>query len=161
MSTQEAMRQRYKELYENMASSSDVRKMKVFGRVMNEIMEWCIMNRPDMAQVWIEELESIFWENYLTTKEAEAITSMMEPKRAWPMDQWRLTMAQHELALEDAPYYNRCALYVVMNMLMSDSGETIEKYAGSDKLFRAVYDLAVDKLKDKDKRFNVREYFKI
>lgn len=44
-------------------------------------------------------------------------------------------------------------------MIMSDSSETISKYVEKDKLFPFVYDLAVDKLTDKDNVFSIRKYF--
>lgn len=52
-------------------------------------------------------------------------------------------------------------LGVAMNMVMSDSSNTLAKYIDKDRLFAAVYDLAVDKLTDKDHVFNIRDYFKV
>lgn len=48
-----------------------------------------------------------------------------------------------------------------MNMIMSDSKATLEKYVESEYLFKLVHDLAVDKLTDKDSVFNVRSYFSL
>lgn len=48
-----------------------------------------------------------------------------------------------------------------MNMVMSDSSATLLKYVGEDELFSVIYDLAVDKLTDKDEVFKIREYFKV
>lgn len=68
-------------------------------------------------------------------------------------------MESHGYDLEREDIYNRCALYAVMNMLMSDSGETLAKYVGDDMLFEVVHSLAVDKLTDEDGNFDVRSYF--
>jgi hypothetical protein len=68
-------------------------------------------------------------------------------------------MEQHGYRLEDEPAYNRCALWVTMEMIMSDSSDTLMKYIGENEMFGAVHDLAVDKLADMDGRFNVRCYF--
>lgn len=46
-----------------------------------------------------------------------------------------------------------------MQMIMSDSSETLSKYVEQEDLFPLVYDLAVDKLTDKDGVFNIRHYF--
>ena len=70
-------------------------------------------------------------------------------------------MEQHGYELERIPCYNSCSLWVTMNMIMSDSNITITKYVSSDNTFDFVYDLAVDKLTDKDKVFNIREYFRL
>lgn len=68
-------------------------------------------------------------------------------------------MEERGLDMEESPYYNKCALYVTMSMIHSDSIDTVRKYIGEGDVFGMVYDLAVDKLVDEDKRFNVRKYF--
>jgi hypothetical protein len=155
----EEMSQKYRELYERMAGSKNPENMKLFGRVMSEMMAWLIFNKPDMAQEWIEKLEAVKWNNYLTPKEADKIVVGMEPKAPWTRDQWRQAMEQNGYALEQEPCYNRCALYTAMQMIMSDSSETLSKYVGNGDLFPMVHDLAVDKLTDKDNVFNIRRYF--
>lgn len=159
--TQEEMRQKFAVLYEMMASSKDVSYMRVFGIVHKEMMEWMIVNKPELAQEWLEKLESIAWKNYLTQKEAEKVTSMMDPKAPWTREQWKQAMDQHGYALEKSPGYNSGALFVTMNMIMSDSSATLSKYIDSSNMFKAVHDLAVDKLTDKDGAFDVRTYFRL
>ena len=156
---QEEMKQEFYALYNQMANSNEVAYMRTFGNVHKEMMEWMIQNKPDMAQEWIWKLESIRWKNYLTPKEAEAIVSKMNPKAPWTREQWQAAMQQHGYELEHEPCYNRCALWVKMNMIMSDSSETIGKYVATDDIFKLVHDLAVDKLTDKDSVFDIRHYF--
>ena len=146
-------------LYEYMANSKKPENMKAFWRVMSTMMADLIANSPSKAEEYINKLEAIKWCNYLTAAEADKIVSQMLPAAPWSREQWRQAMISHELELEEWPCYNRCALYVTMNMLMSDSGETLKKIVGTGDLFTAVYQLAVDKLKDADSRFNVRRYF--
>jgi hypothetical protein len=160
MNAQE-LREEYRSLYEHMAQSKNPDNMKAFGHVMNEMMDWMVMNKPEAAQEWIEKLQAIKWKNYLTAKEADAIVSAMEPKAPWSREQWKAAMEQNGFALEKEPCYNRCALYATMNMLMSDSSDTFNKYIADEELFAVVHDLAVDKLTDKDMRFKVREYFSV
>ena len=160
-SVQEEMMQRYEKAYKHMATSDKTENMKTFGRVMSEIMEWMIVNKPDAAREWMEELEMVLWDNYLTPKEAEAITDAMVPKRPWPRDQWRLMMEQHGFALEEEPYYNRCALYVTMCMLYSDDAETLKHFTNGIDMFEFIHDLALNRLKDKDGVFSVRKYFDV
>ncbi len=68
-------------------------------------------------------------------------------------------MQKHGYPLEEQPYYNQCALYVVMSMIYSDSFKTISKFMTGGDVFEVIYSLALDKLKDKDEQFNVRSYF--
>lgn len=73
------------------------------------------------------------------------------------------------LPWEDEPYYNGEALYVTMQMICSDDGETLMSTLGMtdlngnnrDTLFKLIYKLALNKLCDKDKMFNIRKYFNL
>lgn len=158
MNAQE-LKEKYSMLYSHMASSRNPEYMKTFGHIMTSMMDDMISNNASKAEEYIERLESIKWKNYLTPKEAEMIVSKMIPKAHWSRDQWKNAMEQHGFDLEDEPCYNSCALWVTMNMLMSDSSETISKYLSGDNVFSLVHDLAVDKLCDEDGKFSVRKYF--
>jgi len=159
--TTEEMKKEFYALYNMMANSNDVSFMRIFGNVHKEMMDWMIANKPDIAQEMIDKLESIRWKNYLTPKEAEKIVSGMNPKAPWSREQWKQTMEQNGYDLEREPCYNRCALYTTMNMIMSDSSETLSRYVDGSDLFKVVYELAVDKLTDKDAKFNIRAYFHV
>lgn len=155
------LRERYWSLYEYMANSNKPEYMKLFGRVMSSMVEDVIQGNPSKAEEYINRLEAIKWKNYLTPVEADKIVTNMEPKAPWTKEQWANAMQQKGFELEKEPCYNRCALWVTMNMIMSDSSETLSKYVEEGYIFKLVYDLAVDKLTDKDNRFNVRNYFSI
>lgn len=155
----EQMREKFDGLYDMMASNKNVAYMRTFGNVHREMMDWMIQNKPDLAEEWLEKLESIKWRNYLTPKEAEKVVAGMQPKAPWTKDQWRQAMEQKGFVTDEEPYYNSCALWAVMSMLMSDSSETLKKHLGDADQFALVHDLSLDKLKDKDGMFNVRENF--
>lgn len=159
--TQEELRKEFTALYNQMANSHEVSFMRTFGNVHKEMMDWMIANKPDLAQEWLDKLASIKWKNYLTPKEAEKIVSSMNPKAPWSREVWKQAMEQAGYDLEFEPCYNRCALWVTMNMIMSDSSETLTKYVDGENIFSIVYDLAVDKLTDKDMAFNIRHYFNL
>ena len=153
------MKERFADLYAYMAMSKKPAYMMAFGSVMKEMMDWMTANKPAEAQEWIDKLESIRWKNYLTPKEADNIIAQMVPKAPWTRDQWRAAMDKHEYKHEEMPYYNPCSLFVVMSMIYSDSSETLSHFMQGADMFDVVHDLAVDKLKDQDGRFNVRRYF--
>lgn len=157
--TQEEMKKEYMALYEYMANSKDPKNMKTFGRVMTTMIEDMIASNPNKADEYISRLESVKWKQYLTQSEADKIVASMEPKAPWTREQWNDAMQKSGFAVEEWPWYNRCALYTTMNMIMSDSSESIKKYVEPDKLFPFVHCLAIDKLKDKDGKFVIREYF--
>ena len=161
MKTAEEMRNEFAVLYNMMASSDKVEFMHVFGMVHKQMFEWFVQNKPELAQEWLDKLEAIRWKNYLSTKEAERIVGDMVPSAPWSREQWKAAMEKHGYELEHEPCYNSCALFAVMNMEMSDSKKTLEKYIDNEKLFDAVYELAVDKLTDKDENFNVRKHWNL
>lgn len=155
-------------LYEYMATSGNPAYMKAFGSVMNEMMQWMISNRQADAEEYIDKLCSIKWNNYLTTKEAERIVASMNPKAPWNREVWKQAMDSLGLPVGEPPYYNSCALWVVMNMIYSDSAESIARIMGKDlnsvdsaDLVKAIYSLALDKLKDTDGHFSIRRYFEL
>lgn len=74
------MKDRYTGLYDFMAQSRDPKNMKAFGCVMNEMMDYLVANKPDVAEEMIDKLEAIKWHQYLTPKEAEKIIAGMGRK---------------------------------------------------------------------------------
>ena len=153
------LKEKYEELVTKMTTSKNVENMKLFGRVMGDMMEELIKKEPEKAAGYLERLEAVKWKNYLTPKEADKIVSAMEPQAPWGLEQWKQAMTQAGYELEEWPCYNRYALWAAMNMKMSDSRETIQKYVNSSNMFGFVHDLAVDSLKDKDEMFGIRKYF--
>lgn len=164
---QEEMKKEFNELYDMMAMSHDVKNMRTFGNVHKEMMEWMIANKPELAEEWLGKLESIKWCNYLTRKEAEKIVAGMMPKAPWSRDVWKDAMTQLGLPMEEEPYYNTCALWVVMNQVYTDHAQTIADnilkkplaQIPANEIVPGIRALAIDLLKDKDGRYCIRKYF--
>ena len=103
--------------------------------------------------------------NTLKSELAEAIVAKMDPKAPWSRDVWKQAMESFGLPIEDAPYYNRCALWVEMNKVYSDFGEEIAAMLGkplnpNDKdIIAACYKMALKTLRDKDGVYDIRRYF--
>lgn len=164
--TADEMKKKFTELYQFMASSENVAFMRVFGNVHKEMMDWFIANKPEIAEEWICKLESIKWHNYLTTKEAEKIVAAMKPTAPWAREVWKSALDKMGIVTQEEPYYNSCALWVTMNMIYSDSAQSIADIMGkpladvsAEQMVKAVHALALDKLKDVDHHFNIRSYF--
>ena len=159
--TRQELKEKFDEIYHLIISSNDTSKMLVLGSVVNQQMDWFIENKPEAAEEWIEQLCSVKWKNYITRKEAASIVSEMDPKPVWSMSQWENEMTRANLPFEHVPCYNKCALFVTMCMIYSDSASTLSKYmrVAETDLFKPIYDLAIDRLTDKDAHFNIRKYF--
>lgn len=162
------MMNKFSRLYSKMSASHKPKYMQIFGETMRCMMEDMVDWKPDVAREYLDKLEAIDWCNYLSKKEALAIVNGMEPKGYWDVSEWEKWMESQETSKEDAPHYNKWALYTAMNMVYSDSGSTIAKITGhtlsdmpKEELFSAIHLLALDKLKDKDGMFDIRSYFHV
>ena len=160
------MKKKFTELYQIMATSENVEFMQTFGNVHKEMMNWFISNKPESAEEWLCKLESIKWHNYLTPKEAEKIVTAMKPAAPWSREAWKTTLDKMGIVTHEEPYYNSCALWTTMNMIYSDSAQSIADIIGkplaeipAEQMVKAVHSLALDKLKDSDHRFHIRPYF--
>lgn len=164
---QKEIMSKFDALYQKMATSGEQKYMNVFGDTMKRMMSDMVELKPELAKEYFDRLCSINWDNYLTKKEAINIVSLMNPKAAWNMQDWVDSMENAGLHMEEAPYYNDYALYVVMNQVVSDHGETfacmLDKKSLNDietkELTKTAYKFAIDLLKDEDKAYNIREYF--
>ena len=161
------MKEQYDLLYDFMAASRDPKNMKAFGRVMTEMMDVMIQKMPAEAEEMVQKLEAIRWKQYLTPKEAEKIVAGMEPKAPWSRDVWNKAMSDLGLPVEEAPCYNRCALWTEMNKQYSDHAESLAQKVWkkpldaipAGEIVPVIHALAIDVLKDKDGVYNIRSYF--
>ncbi len=155
--------------YDEIIKSGDEKQMEHLGEMVRRTMRWMFTYEPDLAEQAMRIIDDNWskgFENYLTGSEADYIVSQMDPKPEWSLQHILDMLKNAGLKEDDAPYYNAFALATTMSMILSDSGHTLKDELGSDirpakadEILRLVYRLAVDKLKDKDKKFNVRKYF--
>lgn len=158
---------KFDELYEKMSRSSDVKDMKLFGRVMREAMVYLAENKREKAEELMEKLCAMEWENYVTQSEAEQIVKHMAPAAKWSEEQMMRGLEKLGYPKEEAPYYNEHALWVAVSMKYSDDAKTIaEEVIGKRveevdelEMLRVCHALALDVLKDADGVFDVRHYF--
>lgn len=155
-------------LYNTMVTSDEPKYMHAFGETMKCMMQDMAAMKPELACEYVNKLYSIEWDNYLTKKEAMTFVGNMNPKGGWEPTEWEKILESLGLRLEDKPYYNKWALFVTMNMIYSDSAKSVAVIAGktledmpNDELFSDIHMLALDKLEDKDRVFDVREYFDV
>lgn len=160
------LKERFDNLYSYAVSSKGSANMRALGDMTCKMMHEVIDAHPQMAEEYINMLEAVKWDNYLTEKEADNIVASMNPQPRWSHQQWQKMMEQTGEPMEVEPMYNRCALYVTMCMVDSDNGTTIGRLMGKEGIatndmdyFGVVHQFALDKLKDKDGVFDIRHYF--
>lgn len=161
-----SLKERYDQLYNEMAVSGDTKKMTLFGSVMNELMERAIRNDSAFAEQMIDKLESMNWHQYLTKSEAEQICESLG-KCKWRFSEWENALNSFGLETERKPYFNKYALWLTMNYMYSKYSETIAQKilesqleeVSDEQMIGVIHALALDSLLDKHEKFDVRKYF--
>lgn len=168
----EGIRERYLELYEDMAKSGQPEKMKIFGEAEKWAFDRMHELSPKHAQMWLDKLEATHWNNYLSKAEAEEIVGKFINQDGargahWSFDTFKSAVESLGGKMSEEPYYNCWALWVTANMLYSDHAQSVAEDMGhttpaqvpNEKMALSMYKKAVEKLKDKDRPRFVRHYF--
>lgn len=173
MSTEE-MISRYEHLYETMKASNDVEKMKVFGRAEHRFFKKIASNNPGMAKEWLEMLEAVAWNNYLSESMAEELAGKIVNQDGstgphWSMETFFNVVPKLGGKIEDEPYYNRYALWLVANAHYSDFAKSTSEDMGyqtvdevpAEKMALSMYKKAVESLKDIDRSHYIENYYHV
>ncbi len=169
------LKTRFDELYATMQTSKDVAKMRHFGEAFKKMFNEVAERDARLASTIIEYLSMMEFNNFVTADEAmrvaatfinadTAVTGNSEPTKGahWNMDSVKTFLSQRGIELEDKPHYNWAALWLTMNMIYSDFGNTIADILGSkegEKIATTCYKMAVARLRDPDRPRFIREYF--
>ena len=73
----EDLKKMYDELYDDMATAKDPKKMMIFGEAEKWIFHSLADKHPEIAEMWLTKLEAGKWHNYLSKSEAEQIASKL------------------------------------------------------------------------------------
>lgn len=173
MKTKEELISRYHQLFEKMVSEKKPKQMKIFGDAERYVFEDLAGAFPDKAESWLNQLEAICWDNYLSEKEMINIGKRLHNSDGtnglhWNYDTFIRALQSLGGVVEEMPYYNSYALCAVANMVYSDHAKSISEDMGyksisevsGEKMALSCYRKAVEKLKDIDDNFRVRDYFK-
>ena len=152
----EELIKKYDELFDEMVSSKDPRRMMAFGEAEKWIFKQLAASHPDLAEHWLVRLEASKWHNYLSKEEAEEIVESLEEKQGetvvkryeWDYDEWKKAIEAMGGEIHNKPYYNCYALWATMNMFVQPPLR-----------LKMYYHLALDKLMDVDRPHFVRGYF--
>ena len=114
--------------------------------------------------MWLQKLEPVDWNNYLTEEEADRIMDGLMNQDGsvgpmWSREQISSAVKGLDGTLEARTYYNRCALVVTMNMLASDHMASARKFISEERLPEFFYQQAQEQLKDIDRPNFIRSYY--
>ena len=155
---------KYDELYDDMATAKDPRKMMAFGEAEKWVFHMMAEQHPELAEKWLARLEAEKWYNYLSKNEAEEIVAKFVNQDGTHGPHWNyetLKAAVESLGgkIQSEPFYNCWSLWVVVNMHYSDHRTSASEFVPRDMMPKYFYNMAVETLKDPDRPRFVREYF--
>lgn len=165
---------RHEELYKGIIHSKNDAKMEMLGCIFLSMIEQVEATNPRLYKEMVERMEATEWNNYLTeveaTKIASALVNQDGSKGAhWPYEAFKNTVESLGGKLSESPYYNCYALWVTANMLYSDHAQSVAEDMGyktpaempNEKVALSMYKKAVEKLKDMDRPYFIRTYFRV
>lgn len=155
---------RYDELYEDMATAKDPKKMMVFGEAEKWVFHMMAEKHPELAEKWLTKLEAGRWNNYLSRSEAMEIASELINQDGtkgahWSYEAFKAAVESLGARMVDEPFYNPWALWVVANAEYSDHYKSASEFVPKEMMPKYFYMQAVEKLKDVDRPKYVREYY--
>lgn len=172
--TSQDIKARYKYLYEVMRNSHKVESMQVFGRADNYFFDMIADSNPSMAKKWLDMLEPVVWNNYLSADQAQGLADKIVNQDGskgpyWSMDIFFNVVPKLGGKLDDEPFYNRYALWLVANAHFSDFAKSTSEDMGyqsvqevpAEKMALSMYKKAVESLKDVDRTNYIYNYYHV
>ena len=158
--------ERYEELYEDMATSGNRDKMIAFGNAQRWAFKKMTEIAPKEAQCWLDKLEAMQWNNFLSKREAEEITAKLINQNGMRGPHWNYETFKNAVEglggkMLEKPYYNCYALWATANMRYSDNYNSAKEFVPETEMPKFFYAMAVENLKDIDRTHFVREYFEV
>lgn len=155
--------------HERIISSSNLENMQAADLILRKAASILADNDPEALEELVNCYDGIVaYNNYLSEKEAKKIVDKFihfddKTGAKWDFNTFESKVNELNGKLEDKPCYNKWALWATANMIWSDSGDIIYKWSGEgrQKCVGIIYELAVSKLKDKDRKKWIRHYFQV
>lgn len=137
------------------------------GGMLRKAFSLLAETSPAKATEFLECYEGVeTYNNYLSESEAKSIVKSFinydkSSGAKWSADELFEVVGELNGHPDKEPYYNKWALYAVMNMQHSDHGKVIDKWVNGDedKYVEFCYDLSISQLMDADRPRFVRAYF--
>lgn len=156
--------EKYDELYDDMATAKDPRKMMAFGDAEKWMFHMLAKEHPEIAEKWLTKLEAAKWHNYLSKTEAEEIASKLVNQDGsrgphWSHETFKAAVESLGAKTEEEPFYNCWALWIMANALWSDHHKSLMEFVPKEHEPKVYYLMAVEKLKDVDYPKFIRKYY--
>ena len=166
------IKERFEYLYDRMKESRNPAYMKIYGDVTSAMFDKLVDKHPDMAEDVVEGLEAILWNNYLSSSQARMIADKIINQDGKQGPKWSEDLLFHAVEqlgglIEEEPFYNRYALWVVMNAMYSDHAVSTSQDMGyasvndvpPEMMALSMYKKAVESLTDVDRTNYIERYY--
>ena len=155
---------KYDELYDDMATAKDPRKMMAFGEAEKWVFHMMAEEHPEIAERWLNRLEAEKWYNYVSEHEAKTLAAKLVNQDGtrgphWSYETFKAAVESLNGQLQSEPFYNCGALWLTANMRYSDNFISASEFVPKDMMPKYFYNVAVETLKDADRPRFIREYF--
>lgn len=155
---------KYDELYDDMATAKDPRKMMAFGEAEKWVFHMMAEEHPEIAERWLNRLEAEKWYNYVSEQEAKTLAAKLVNQDGtrgphWSYETFKAAVESLNGKLQSEPFYNCWALWLTANMRYSDNFISAAEFVPKDMMPKYFYNVAVETLKDADRPRFIREYF--
>ena len=149
-----------------MAVSGEPSLMHIFGEAEKRAFGKMVELSPSYATAWLEILEAVGWNNYLTKMEAEGIVAKLHNQDGttgghWDYEVFKSAVEALGAPMCEEPVFNCWALWATANMLYSDHAESVSEFVEESDHPKFFYLMAVEKLKDADRKHFIRPYYKL
>ena len=168
----EEIKARFEYLYDRMKTSRNPEYMKIYGAVTTNLFEKLAEKHPELAEEVVDGFETILWNNYLSQKQAKMIADKIINQDGKQGPKWSEDLLFHAVEqlggqIEKEPYYNRYALWLVMNAHYSDHAVSTSQDMGfnsvadvpPEMMALSMYKKAVESLTDVDRLNYVERYY--
>ena len=165
---------KYEKLYDKLVLhlADDKKREKAFRLLENitkEMLQHISQRDPQFSKKILEKLESIEWNQYLSQEEAQQIYNKFQLKPKWDYNTLENHLTKLGIECEHEGCYNKHALLTTMSNIYSKHGHSIAKMLGKmnvnelqdHEIIPHIHIMAIEKLKDKDGYYEIREYFDV
>mgnify|MGYP006981646932 CR=1 FL=1 len=164
----ENLKIKYNELYSTLTHLKDAENMRLFGSVMSEYFFDTAASHPEAAENAIKSLEGVYYNNFLTEREAKKIIDGFVNADGtqggkWSFNEIKQLCENKGLVYCEDGEFNFYALATVMNMIYSDSAPVLSQMLGDNSKDLAfwMYRLSYLRLHDADRPRWIRKYFNL
>lgn len=149
------LKHEYDALYSIVASSKDVRNMKIFGDVSKRTFDFVADNDPEEAAILLDKLRAVKYKYFITREHAQTLLSELVNDEGgkgpvWSYDEFESALKNYQLEICKEGEFNKYALWAIANILYNlhhkSTSDDIRSsgHPASTKIVRSIHAKAME-----------------